>query len=114
MFALGTILVALAGCALLGTALTGLGGLAGIVIPLFLFIGSLSLIGANSLVLALDRFPQAAGSVSALSGGITFAYGAVCTGAVGIFYDGNALAMAAVIAVTGLITLAVQFTMTRQ
>jgi DHA1 family bicyclomycin/chloramphenicol resistance-like MFS transporter len=114
LFALGTILVALAGCALLGTALTGLGGLAGIVIPLFLFIGSLSLIGANSLALALDRFPQAAGSVSALSGGMTFAYGAVCTGAVGIFHDGSALAMAAVIAVTGLITLALQFTMTRQ
>jgi hypothetical protein len=35
--------------------------------PLFIYIGSLSLIGANSL--ALDQFPQVAGSVSALTRG---------------------------------------------
>ncbi len=113
LFALGTVLVALSGMALLFTAITGFGGLPGIVIPIFIYVGSLSLIGANSLALALDRFPQAAGSVSALSGGISFLYGSLCTGAVGLFHDGSALAMAAVIAATGLLTLVLQIRLTR-
>jgi DHA1 family bicyclomycin/chloramphenicol resistance-like MFS transporter len=114
LYVWGTILIAVSGLALLLTAATGYGGLPGIVIPLFIYIGSLSLIGANSIALALDRFPQAAGSVSALSGGITFAIGAVCTSAVGVFHDGSALAMAAVVAAAGLITFALQRLLTRQ
>lgn len=105
LFSLGTVLLALSGVALLFTALTGFAGLAGIVVPLFIYIGRLSLIGANSLALALDRFPRAAGSVSALTGGISFAFGSLCTGAVGFFHDGGALSMAGVIAATGVITL---------
>ena len=114
LFSLGTVLLALSGVALLFTALTGFAGLAGIVVPLFIYIGCLSLIGANSLALALDRFPRAAGSVSALTGGISFAFGSLCTGAVGFFHDGGALAMAGVIAATGVITLLLQMSLTRQ
>ncbi len=113
LFTIGTILTALSGGVLLVAAVTHLGGLPSIVIPIFIYVGSLSLIGANSLALALDRFPQAAGSVSALSGGITFLFGSVCTSAVGLFHDGSTLAMAAVIAATGLLTLILQATMTR-
>ncbi len=113
LFVLGTVLTAIGGLALLFNALTGFGGLAGIVVPLFIYIGALSLIGANGLALALDRFPQAAGSVSALSGGLMFLFGALSAGAVSLFHDGSALAMAAVIAVTGMATLALQFGLTR-
>ena len=114
LFVVGTVLIAVAGLVLLCTAITGFGGLPGIVIPLFVYVGSLSLIGANSLALALDKFPQAAGSVSALLGGVNFLFGSVCTGAVGLFHDGSALAMAGVIAATGLLTLILQVGLTRQ
>jgi hypothetical protein len=42
-----------------------------------------------------------------------FLFGALSAGAVSLFHDGSALAMAAVIAVTGLTTLALQFGLTR-
>lgn len=113
LFVLGTILTAGGGLVLLFDAWTGFGGLPGIVIPLFVSIGSLSLIGANGLALALDRFPQAAGSVSALSGGLMFLFGALSAGAVSLFHDGSAMAMAVVIAVTGVTTLALQLGLTR-
>ncbi len=113
LFVLGTLMIAVAGLILLLNVLLGFGGLGGIVAPLFVYLAALSLISANGLALALDHFPQAAGSVSALSGGLMFLTGAVSAGAVSFFHDGGALAMAAVIAVTGLITLAVQVGLTR-
>ncbi len=113
LFALGTCLTAIGGLTLLFNAITGFAGLPGIVVPLFIYIGALSLIGANGLALALDRFPQAAGSVSALSGGLMFLFSALSAGAVSLLHDGSALAMAAVIALTGLSTLALRFRLTR-
>jgi DHA1 family bicyclomycin/chloramphenicol resistance-like MFS transporter len=101
-------IIAVAGVVLLVNAITGFGGLPGIVIPLFIYVGSLSMIGANAMAMALDRFPQAAGSVSALSGGLMFAVGALSASAVGVFNDGSALAIAAVITATGLASLAAQ------
>ena len=113
LFVLGTFLIAAAGVVLLLDVISGFGGLAGIVVPLFVYIAALSLISANGLALTLDRFPQAAGSVSALSGGLMFLVGALSAGAVSLFHDGSALAMAAVVAVTGLVTLAAQIGLTR-
>ncbi len=114
LFVVGTWLSAIAGLVLLVDAISGFGGLAGIVAPLFIYMATLSLISANGLAMALDRFPQAAGSVSALSGGLMFLAGALSSGAVSFFHDGGALAMAAVIAITGLLTLAVQAGLTRE
>ncbi|MDA1097612.1 MAG: Bcr/CflA family multidrug efflux MFS transporter [Proteobacteria bacterium] len=113
LFVAGTILTAIAGLVLLLDAVSGFGGLMGIVIPLFVYLAALSLISANGLALALDRFPQAAGSVSALSGGLMFLAGALSASAVSILHDGSALAMASVIAMTGLLTLAVQIRLSR-
>jgi DHA1 family bicyclomycin/chloramphenicol resistance-like MFS transporter len=66
---------------------TGWGGLAGLVVPLFLFISAAGFIVANSIVRALAGFSERAGAVSA---------------PVGAFADGTPLPMGGVIALAGI------------
>jgi len=101
----GIAAVTVAGCGLLLAAVTGWGGLAGLVIPLLAFIASISFIGANAMAGALAAFPHMAGTASALAGTIQFGLGALSGAAVGALYDGTAVPMAAVIAATGLTSL---------
>jgi DHA1 family bicyclomycin/chloramphenicol resistance-like MFS transporter len=103
----GVAAVALAGGWLLVAAATGWGGLAGLVIPLLVFIASLSFVGANALASALVAFPHMAGTASALAGTIQFGFGAASGAAVSVLHDGTALPMAAVIAGAGLTSFAV-------
>lgn len=103
----GVVAVTAAGLGLLAAALTGAGGLAGLVIPLFAFIAALSFIGANAMAGALAGFPQMAGTASALAGTIQFGFGAVSGVAVSALYDGSARPMAVVIAAAGLTSLLV-------
>ena len=90
---------------LMNAAITGWGGLAGLVIPLLVFISSISFISANAMAGALAGFRHVAGTASALVGTIQFGLGAVSAAAVGAFYNGTAVPMAAVIALTGLTSL---------
>ncbi len=101
----GVTIAALAGGALVLAAATRIGGLPGLVVPLFCFIASLSLIGANAMAGALSSFPRMAGTASALAGTFQFGLGAVSGAAVGALHDGTALPMGAVIAVAGLASL---------
>jgi DHA1 family bicyclomycin/chloramphenicol resistance-like MFS transporter len=105
MMSFGTAMAALAGLSLLAVALTGLGGLVGIVVPLFFYMGSLNLIAANAMASALDEFPQSAGTAAALFGFCQFGFGAVAGALVGQLHDGTAVPMAAVIATTGVSSL---------
>ena len=98
--------IALAGGALLIAAVTGAGGLVGLVIPLAVYISSLSFVGANAMAGALSRFRHVAGTASALAGTIGFALAALAGLAVGAVNTGSAVPMAAVIAGTGVISLA--------
>ena len=66
---------------------TGWGGLAGLVVPLFLFISVAGFIVANSIVGALAGFSERAGAVSAL---------------VRAFADGTPWPMGGVIALAGI------------
>jgi len=97
--------VAAAGGALVAAALTGWGGLAGLLLPLLVFIASLSFIGANAMAGALAAFPHMAGTASALAGTIQFGLGALSGALVSGLFDGTALPMAAVIALAGLTSL---------
>ena len=99
---LGVTIAALAGGALVLVAATRIGGLPGLVVPLFCFIASLSLIGPNAMAGALAGFPHMAATASALAGTFQFGLGAVSGAAVGALHDGTALPMGAVIAATGL------------
>jgi DHA1 family bicyclomycin/chloramphenicol resistance-like MFS transporter len=71
------------------TSATGWGGLAGLVVPLFLFISCNGLIIANSITGALNLFPEASGSVSALVGASQFGTGILGSALVGLLADGT-------------------------
>jgi MFS transporter, DHA1 family, multidrug resistance protein len=78
-------------------AYTGWGGMWGVLIPLFFVISSFGLVGANTQAAGLNIDPLRAGSISALMGGASFACGALVAALTGVFQDGTARPMAAVI-----------------
>lgn len=107
MMRAGLLVAGLAGAALMAAALTGAFGLAGLAVPLFVFLGSLSLVGANALAGALARFPSLAGTASALAGCLQFGFGAAAGAIVGALQDASAVPMAATIFVCTSIALLV-------
>lgn len=101
MLRMGVTAVAAAGLGLLATAYTGWGGLLGLVLPILVFMASLSFIGANATAGALAAFPHRAGTASALVGTIQFGLGAGSAALVGALHDGTAAPMALAIALCG-------------
>ncbi|MGY4495493.1 multidrug effflux MFS transporter [Pseudomonas sp. TE3610] len=95
---IGTVVAALAGVWLAVDAWGGIAGLMGLVIPLFVFVACAGLIIANSIVGALQGFPEVAGAVSALVGALQYGTGIIGSGMVGAFADGTPRPMATVIA----------------
>jgi len=81
---------------LLTAALTGIGGLPGLLIPLFLVITCMGFVlpngGASAMMIDLRR----AGSTSAFTGSMSFALGAGGSALAGALYDGSPLPMAIV------------------
>jgi DHA1 family bicyclomycin/chloramphenicol resistance-like MFS transporter len=90
---------------LLVSALTGIGGLPGLLIPLFLVITCMGFVlpngGASAMVIDLKR----AGSTSAFTGSMSFALGASGSAIAGLLYDGSPMPMAVVM--TAALTLGV-------
>ena len=97
----GTAVTALSGLWLALDAATGWGGLAGLVVPLFLFVGVTGFIVANSIAGALACFPERAGAVSALVGAIQYGTGILGSALVGAFANGTPAPMGWVIAAMG-------------
>ncbi len=93
---------AAAGVLLLAAVATGTGGIAGLLVPLFLAISSIGCIMANGAASAMSRARSNAGSAAALMGVMQFILGAGTGMAVGAMDNGTAIPMAAVIAVMGL------------
>ena len=89
--------------ALLTMALTGAAGLVGILIPLFFVVSLRGLTFPNASAGAMAPFSEKAGSASALLGSVQFAIAAFASAAVGVFHNGTAMPMAAVITVCGLV-----------
>lgn len=81
---------------LLVFALTGIGGLPGLLIPLFLLITCMGFVlpngGASAMVIDLKR----SGSTSAFTGSMSFALGAGGSALAGALYDGSSMPMAVV------------------
>jgi len=88
---------AVMGLTLLLFAVTGFGGLVGVLIPLWLVLVSAGLAFPNAPALALSRHGEAAGTAAALLGAVQFGIGALAAPLVGVFGTG-AVAMALVIA----------------
>ena len=98
----GALVAAVSGMVLAFNALSGAGGLAGLVAPLLVFNGSIGLIVANSIAGALAAFPERAGAVSALVGALQYGAGILGSFLVGALADGTPWPMSLVIALSGL------------
>lgn len=82
---------------LLGITLTAVGGLLGILLPLFLILGAVGFRGPNATALALSRHGEAAGTAASLLGAVQFGVGGLAAPLVGLLGN-DALAMVTVIA----------------
>lgn len=87
-----------AGMLLLFNAWSGFGGLAGIVIPVILFIACMGFTGPNSNALALENFPRIAGTANAAAGVLRFGIGGITAGLAGMLHNGTAIPMAGLMA----------------
>ena len=98
----GIEIAAAAGAALAIAAWTNLGGLAGLVLPLFVFVSMAGFIVANSIAGALADFPERAGAVSALVGAIHYGSGIAGSALVGSFACGTPRTLGWVVALSGI------------
>jgi DHA1 family bicyclomycin/chloramphenicol resistance-like MFS transporter len=99
---LGALGAALAGVVLALNARFGWGGLAGLVVPLFVYVSMLGFIVANSVAGALAAFPHRAGAASALVGALHYGAGMLGTAMVGWFADGTPWTMGWVVGAGGI------------
>lgn len=88
-------------------------GLVAVAAPLFFAVAMMGVVPPNSMALALEPYPHAAGSASALSGAMQFSVGAPIVALLGVLHDGSALPMACIVAGCGLVALAINFASTR-
>lgn len=91
-----------AALALLGLAATGQITVLSLTAPLVLYAIGVGVAGPNIVAAAMNVEPDAAGSASGLYGFSQMAVGAVCTLAVGVWHDGTALPLAAVLVAASL------------
>ncbi len=113
LLGLGTAVIAIAGLALMVITSRATGGLLPVVVALFFYVGMMGLIGANAVAGALERFPEIAGSVSALLGATQFGFGALAGVVVGLLHDGTAAPMGLVIGTCGIAALAARLLLIR-
>jgi DHA1 family bicyclomycin/chloramphenicol resistance-like MFS transporter len=71
-------------------AFTGFGGMMGVIIPLYITLGSFGLVGPNTQAAAMNVDPARAGSISSIVGGSTFTMGAIVSTVAGYLHDGTA------------------------
>lgn len=93
----GAGLTAVAACVLLLTVTQGVGGLLGVLVPLFFAIFSLGLVSTNAMAGALAVDPTRSGSVSALVGTGQFCFAALIAWLASIISSDPALALAVVV-----------------
>jgi MFS transporter, DHA1 family, multidrug resistance protein len=82
---------------LVADAFSGFGGMLGVIIPLYVTLGSFGLVGPNTQAAAMNVDPARAGSISSLVGGSTFAIGSCISALAGYLHDGTARPLAALI-----------------
>jgi MFS transporter, DHA1 family, multidrug resistance protein len=80
-------------------AVTGLGGMLGVIIPLYVTLGSFGLVGPNTQASAMNVDPARAGSISSITGGATFAMGTAVSAISGFLHDGTARPLALLVLV---------------
>jgi DHA1 family bicyclomycin/chloramphenicol resistance-like MFS transporter len=94
---------AISALVLLLIALARPASLTWLMVPLFICISSLGCIAPNASACAMAKQGAQAGSASALMGSLQFVIAAATSSAVGIFHNGTAVPMAAVITICGIV-----------
>ncbi len=102
---IGGLIAAFAGVALAVDSRFSLGGLVGLVVPLFFYVSMLGFIVANSVAGALAAFPHKAGAASALVGALHYGTGIFTAAMIGWFADGTPWTMGWLVGVCGVGTL---------
>jgi MFS transporter, DHA1 family, multidrug resistance protein len=91
------VVIALAGgLVLLTTSITGFGGLAGFLAPLWIMVGALGLSFPNAPAAALSRHGETAGTAAAMLGASQFVMGGLVAPLVGALDNGTPVPMAAI------------------
>ncbi|WP_051114225.1 Bcr/CflA family multidrug efflux MFS transporter [Actinopolymorpha alba] len=104
---------ALTGAGLLvAGAVTGIGGVAGVLVPLFVAVASFGMVGPNAVALGLSYHPEAAGTASALMGTLQFAIGAAVGPLVTVSEVRSAVPMAVVVLACAAIGLVARLALT--
>lgn len=93
-------------------AATGLGGLFGVAVPLWLVLGSAGLGLPNAPALALSRHGESAGTAAALLGAVQFGVGAAVSPVVGLLGN-DALALGSVVLAASVLAVVVLFVVVR-
>lgn len=88
-----------AGALMTVLAITGVGGMAGFVVPLWFVLGAVGFVMPNAPALALSRHGEAAGGAAALLGAAQFGLGAIVAPIVGVLGN-DAIAVATTMVVT--------------
>ncbi len=107
----GAIGAAVAGAAAGLMALTGWGGLVGLLLPLLAYCAMSGLIVANSIAGAMTAQPSRAGATSALVGALHYGVGIAGSGLVALFSDGTPRPLGLTMAIGGLGCLALSLTL---
>lgn len=102
LFRFASALAALAGLALALDAVSGWGGLAGLVLPIFVFMSLSGFIVANSVASALAAFPERAGAASSLVGALHYGSGVISVALLDAFADGTPATMGLIVGASGL------------
>ena len=79
-------------------------GLWGVVIPVPIFIGTLSTIGSNSMACLLGRYPHIAGTASSLAGTLRFGIGSLVSGGVALMHNSSAWPLAMTMTVCAILS----------
>ncbi len=78
-------------------AFSGFGGMLGVIIPLYVTLGSFGLVGPNTQAAAMNVDPTRAGSISSITGATTFAVGSAISAFAGFLHDGTPRPLASLI-----------------
>jgi drug resistance transporter, Bcr/CflA subfamily len=103
----GTWIVAAAGVAIAVLVGLRLGGMAGVIGPMMLYLFGQGLLQPNATALAMAPHARTAGAVSSVMGGTQTLGGALAAAAVGAFYNQTAVSVAATVATLAALTLLV-------
>jgi DHA1 family bicyclomycin/chloramphenicol resistance-like MFS transporter len=80
-------------------AYTGFGGMLGVIIPLYVTLGSFGLVGPNTQAAAMNVDLKRTGTISSIVGGASFAMGTVVSSVAGYLHDGTPRPLAVLILV---------------